>query len=136
MPDFPPLDCSEVVYRTVFHKNWIKSDGSYRWQAFKPYLNDKDGVSVFIEPSDIDEHSEKPYFGIISVKVGRIRDCSTEKINLDIIQDETWHANIKIPYHYDEDGNENMEKRRKMMDYCEAIVNSNALRNYEEQSSS
>ena len=130
MPDFPPLDCSEVVFRTVFRKDWIKSDGSFRWQAFKPYLNDKDGVSAFIKPSDIDEHSEKPYFAVISVKVGRIRDCSTDKINLDVIQDKIWHANITIPYHYNENGNEDMEKRIEMMNYCEAIVKSDAIRKY------
>ena len=133
MADFPPLDCSRVVYRTVFRKEWIRGDGSFKWQAFKPYLNDKEGVSTFMTPQDITEHSDKPYHGIISVKVGRVRNAATDNIKLNIVQDKDWHANITIPYPYDVNGDDDPDRWAEMIDHCKAIVGSDALRAYDEE---
>lgn len=130
MDSFPLLNCSKIVYRTVFREQWIRKDGSFKWQMFKPYFNDKVGISAFIEPTDIDEHSEKPYFGVASVHVGKVRDCSNDETTLDVIQDKSWHANIcGIPYPYLEDGSEDARIAEKMRDVCEALRD-NASRPY------
>jgi hypothetical protein len=122
MDAFPLLECSKIVYRTVFRKGWIRENGGLKWQAFKPYLNDTDGISVFIELSDIDEQADKPYFGVVSIHVGKSRDCSNNDITVDIVQDKTWHANIKgVPYHYKEGGSEDNDLKAQMMDICEAL---------------
>lgn len=123
MSTFPPLESSKEVYRTVLRKEWIRKDGSFKWQVFKPYRTDKDGISVFIEPKDIEEHSETPYFGIASVNVGRVRECSASPA-LDVIQDKTWHANITgVPYPYNDDETEDETLKTKMIELCEALAN-------------
>ncbi len=130
MSTFPPLECTKVVYRTVFRKEWIRSDGSFKWQAFKPYRDDTMGVSSFIEYADIEKHADKPYFGVASVKVGRVRNCSNNECSLDVIQDQSWHANITgIPFPYQDDGSEDVKSQEKMRDMC-AAVNTNASRSY------
>lgn len=122
MPDFPPLECQKSVYRTVFRKEWVLGEGRFKWQAFKPYFADASGVSTFIEQADIDAHAEQPYFGVLSVKVGRTRDCSCDDFALDVVQNETWHANITgIPFHYLEDGTEDSTLKAKMLDACTAL---------------
>lgn len=123
MSTFPPLDSSKEVYRTVFRKEWIRKDGSFKWQIFKPYISDRDGISVFIEPNDVDEHSETPFFGIASINVGQVRTCSTNASTLDVIQDKPWHANIHgVPYPYMDDGTEDEALKAKMVELCEALA--------------
>jgi hypothetical protein len=130
MADFPPLECTKIVYRTVFRKEWIRKDGSFKWQMFKPYRNDQIGVSVFIEPKDIEEHPETPCFGVASVHVGKVRDCSNNEFTLDVVQDKTWHGNITgIPFHYLENDLEDTEIAERMRDCCEALRD-NASRPY------
>lgn len=122
MPLFTVLECPILVYRTIFRKEWIRPDGSFKWQAFKPYRTDTLGVSVFITPEDIDDHSDKPFFGIASVKVGKVRDCSTAKYAVDVVQDMEWHANITgIPYPYLEEDLEDPTIAAKMRDICTSI---------------
>lgn len=92
MPEFDALACSEVVFRAALFKKWIRGDGKIQWQAFKRKLKDIDGVSVSLIPEF--EGLNNPIEGIISVKVGRVRDASTEEYKIDIQQDTEKHANI------------------------------------------
>lgn len=129
MPPFPVLECSTITFRTIFRKEWIRPDGSVKWQAFKPYLADKSGVSAFMTLADVREHSDNPFFGVMSVHVGKIRDCSNDVSTLDVVQDKAWHANIKgIPFPYLDDGTEDKSNAEKMRDFCAAIISTLAAR--------
>jgi hypothetical protein len=123
MAPFVALECPRVVFRTIFRKEWIRSDGSFKWQAFKPYRSDTLGVSTFIDLEGIKEHATQPFFGIASVKVGRVRDCSNDASILDVVQDTSWHANITgIPFPYIPDNLEDPTLAEKMRDFCTAIT--------------
>lgn len=98
---YPELPCNTITYRAILRKEWVKKDGSIRWQAFKPMAKDSDGVSTFLTTEACVENLLEPYFGTMSVHIGRVRDSSDEGVTLNVIQDNIYHAPIiGLPYVY------------------------------------
>lgn len=100
MAEFPPLDCSKILFRAVLNPKWITKDGKLKWQNFKRRTEkDKDGVSLFFSPADATSELSEPVAGMASVHVGLVRDCPPVDESLDVVQDQVNHAVITgIPF--------------------------------------
>lgn len=86
------LDCSAIVYRAILRKNWVdQTTHSVMPAAFfrRPAPQDNDGLSVNIESPNSCMAALNKVFGVVSLHVGRVRN-----IGLDVVVDETPHANI------------------------------------------
>lgn len=123
MTTFPALTDETVMFRAVLEKSWIAKDGGLKWQTFKRMRKDTDGVSVFNTVENAKETLLKPFFGIASVQVGRVRESSEGADLLDVIQDAESHANITgIPYIYDKPDTEQELLKDKMIFLCRRIA--------------
>ena len=126
MANFPPLPCSKILFRAVLHESQIKN-GKLKWQVFKRLEKDRDGVSLFTTIENASEGLKRPFAGMSSVHVGRIRDISDNDGNLDVEQDEEFHANILgIPYIWDKTGAERTISEDRMIFLCRQIAKSAA----------
>jgi hypothetical protein len=129
MPDYPELPCSQIVYRAILYKDWVTANGKIRWQAFKLFPKDTDGVSTSLTPEACTDGLEKPIFGKLSIHVGRVRDCSTEQAALDVIQDGETHASIiGLPYPYSATNEEEQQQLNDMMIFLARRIAEKAAR--------
>jgi hypothetical protein len=91
-PHFQPYPCEKIVYRAAMFSDWIKRERprgkQIKAQAFY-LLEGWDGVSVAPTPENCIEDLEDPTYGIISIKVGYIRNAG-----YDVVPDSPTHANI------------------------------------------
>lgn len=127
MTTFTALSDETTLYRAVLEKSWKTKDGKLKWQTFKRMQKDVDGVSVFITPEAARENLQKPFFGMASVHVGKVRASSYGDDILDVIQDAEIHANITgIPYIYDKPEDERNALNDKMIFLCRRIAESAA----------
>jgi hypothetical protein len=123
MTTFAALSNEAIFFRAILEKSWKTKDGKLKWQTFKRMRKDVDGVSVFITPESAQVNLQKPYFGIASVNIGKVRDSSFENDELDVIQDTEDHANITgIPYIYDKPEDEQATLNDKMIFLCRRIA--------------
>ena len=123
MTTFAALSDETILFRAILEKSWKTRDGKLKWQTFKRRERDKDGVSVFVTPESAEENLQRPFFGVASVNVGKVRESSFEEDTLDVIQDEETHANITgIPYIYDKPENEQVTLSDKMTFLCRRIA--------------
>jgi hypothetical protein len=123
MAAFPVLLDETIMFRAVLEKSWKTKDGKLKWQTFKRMRKDTEGVSVFTTVESATENLLKPFFGMASVHVGRVRQASTDADSLDVIQDEETHANIiGIPYIYDKPEDEQNLLNDKMIFLCNRIA--------------
>ena len=112
-----------ILFRAILEKSWKTKDGKLKWQTFKRMKKDVDGVSIFTTPESAEENLQRPFFGMASVIVGKVRESSFEKDVLDVIQDAETHANITgIPYIYDRTENEQVALGDKMTFLCRRIA--------------
>lgn len=122
MANFPPLPCSQILFRAVLHESQIKR-GKLKWQVFKRLEKDTDGVSLFLTVESASEGLKDPIAGMSSVHVGRVKDVSDNGNNLDIEQDDEFHAVIiGIPYIWDKVGTERNDLEDKMTFLCRQIA--------------
>lgn len=123
MTTFAALSNETILFRAILEKSWKAKDGTLKWQTFKGMKKDVDGVSVFTTPSSAEQNLQRPFFGMASVNVGKVRESSTNEDILDIIQDAETHANITgIPYIYDKAENEQAALSDKMTFLCRRIA--------------
>ena len=87
-----PYPCEKIVYRAATLRDWIRSDrprgDQIKAQAFF-LLEGHDGVSVGPTPESCTEDLRDPTYGVISIKVGWIRNAG-----YDVVPDSPTHANI------------------------------------------
>jgi hypothetical protein len=87
-----PYPCEMIVYRAAMFPDWIKRERppgkQIKAQAFY-LLEGWDGVSVGPTPESCTEDLDDPTYGIISIKVGYIRNAG-----YDVVPDSPTHANI------------------------------------------
>ncbi len=124
MSNFPALDCQQILFRAVLLKDWIRPDRSIKWQAFKRFRKDYDGVSLFFSRQGAVENLREPYFGLMSVHVGRIREINLQGIPLDVIRNEPEHAyihEVPCPDHID-DEDEKLRRTEAMRYLCDRIA--------------
>lgn len=102
--NYPILSCSEIIYRAMRSKSWLRLDTREVLPAAfirRPRPKDADGVSV--SPASICSIEEtrnklNKCYGVVSLHVGRVRD-----IGLDVQQNGPDHASIvDIPYQEDD----------------------------------
>lgn len=123
MTTFAPLSDETILFRAILEKSWKTKDGKLKWQTFKRMKKDVDGVSIFTTPESAEENLQRPFFGMASVNVGKVRKSSFEEDVLDVIQDAETHANITgIPYIYDKTENEQVALSDKMTFLCRRIA--------------
>lgn len=123
MPTFAALSYETLLFRAILEKSWKTKDGKLKWQTFKRMKKDVDGVSIFTTPESAEENLQRPFFGMASVNVGKVRESSTDEDVLDVIQDAETHANIiGIPYIYDKPENEQDNLNAKMIFLCRRIA--------------
>lgn len=86
-----PYACSQIVYRAIIKKDWLRPDGRrVRKQAFYRFDVDVDGLSVTPTPADAFSNLRPDQiFGFVSLHVGHLRDNG-----LDVVPDRPDHANI------------------------------------------
>jgi hypothetical protein len=127
MAAFPALPDETIMFRAVLEKSWKTKDGKLKWQTFKRMKKDTDGVSLFTTVESATEELTRPFFGMASVHIGRVRQASTETDLLDVIQDAETHANITgIPYIYDKPEDEQNLLNDKMIFLCRRILEQEA----------
>lgn len=127
MADFPALPDETIMFRAVLEKSWKTKDGKLKWQTFKRRCRDKDGVSLFTTVDSATKELTRPFFGMASVHIGRVRQASTETDSIDVIQDAETHANITgIPYIYDKPEDEQILLNDKMIFLCRRILEKEA----------
>lgn len=123
MTIFAVLLDETTLFRAILEKSWKTKDGKLKWQTFKRMKKDVDGVSIFTTPESAEENLQRPFFGIASVNVGKVRESSFEEDVLDVIKDAEIHANITgIPYIYDKPENEQVAFSDKMTFLCRRIA--------------
>ena len=123
MTTFAALLDETILFRAILEKSWKTKDGKLKWQTFKRMKKDVDGVSIFTTPEAAEENLQRPFFGMASVNVGKVRESSNNQDVLDVIQDTANHANITgIPYIYDKPENEQAVLRDKMTFLCRRIA--------------
>lgn len=100
---FPPLPCSEIVYRVARNKSSVDpATRTLTPYAFKRRPLDQDGLSTAIKRHCPLERARSTEFaqrcwGVGTLHVGRVRD--TSGFELDVIQDLSYHANITgVPF--------------------------------------
>jgi hypothetical protein len=107
MKQFPPLDCSRIVYRAILNKRWVDSrTGSLSAAVFlrrgpHPETNkprDVAGVSVNFSAQQAERYCPNSY-GACTLHVGHVRSIPTDPA-LDVLQNAPDHANIVgLPAH-------------------------------------
>jgi hypothetical protein len=123
MTTFAVLSDETILFRAILEKSWKTKDGNLKWQTFKRMKKDVDGVSIFTTTEAAEENLQRPFFGMASVNVGKVRNSSFEENILDVIQDAETHANITgIPYIYDKPENEQVALSDKMTFLCRRIA--------------
>lgn len=123
MAIFPALADETIMFRAVLEKSWKTKNGKLKWQTFKRMKKDTEGVSVFTSVESAKENLVKPFFGMASVHVGRVRKASSSDDLLDVIRDAEAHANIiGIPYIYDKLEAEQNLLTDKMIFLCRRIA--------------
>ena len=123
MTIFAALSDETILFRAILEKSWKTKDGKLKWQTFKCMKKDVDGVSIFTTLESAEENLQRPFFGMASVNVGKVRESSTEEDVLDVIQDAETHANITgIPYIYDKPEDEQDKLNAKMIFLCRRIA--------------
>ena len=106
MVNFPPPECSRILFRAVLQSGWIGGKGRIRWQAFQRWPKDTDGVSLFYSSEAAERELSDPISGMMTVHVGRVKDITDDEISLDVVRDSADHAVITgIPFKRDCDGN-------------------------------
>ena len=87
-----PYPCEKIVYRAAIFEDWIRRNRERGKQisnkAFFRFEG-QDGVSVSPTPENVTDGLDDPIHGIISIKVGWIRNEG-----YDVVPDSPTHANI------------------------------------------
>jgi hypothetical protein len=97
--EYPPLECSCIVYRALLRREHVDPDsGNALAAAFMRRRQvDVEGLSVSLAEQRTAEEVAASFNrcrAVVSLHVGRVRNLS-----LDVIQDEPDHANITgVPY--------------------------------------
>jgi hypothetical protein len=126
MAEFPPLDCSKIMFRAILHASQINRDGTLKWQVFKRLRKDHDGVSVSFTEAGAVAGLKNPIAGMMTVHVGRVRNVVIAGVGLNVIQDAIDHAYIDgIPYP-DESLSQDEQNTRNtlMMEQCMELAKS------------
>jgi len=88
-----PYPCNKIVYRAALFPDWIKESkprgNQISKQAFFRLEKDENGVTVTPTPETCTDGLTDETYGIISLKVGWIRNAG-----FDVVPDRENHANI------------------------------------------
>jgi hypothetical protein len=110
MSGYPRLPCETTTYRAILYPNLRDKAGLPRWQNFKLRKNDRDGASLGLTHDRCIRDLTTAHFGVLTVRIGRVRNASDATTTLDVIRDDPAgdpdHAVITgLPYLFDADGN-------------------------------